>query len=98
ISGNRLNIIRDAVQTFTLTRASQAAAGLAYYAIFSLFPLLLVLISAGSFFLNSAQVYSKVSQLLQQSIPDSSIWINQNLQHILQQRGAVGIIGLITLV
>lgn len=98
ISGNRINILRDAVRTFTITRANQAAAGLAYYAIFSLFPLLLVLISAGSFFLNSEQVYSKVSQLLQQSIPDSSIWINQNLEHILQQRGAVGIIGLITLI
>lgn len=98
MSGNRINILRDAVRTFTITRANQAAAGLAYYVIFSLFPLLLVLISAGSFFLNSAQVYSKVSQLLQQSIPDSSTWINQNLQHILQQRGAVGVIGLITLI
>jgi membrane protein len=97
MSGNRINILRDAVRTFTITRANQAAAGLAYYAIFSLFPLLLVLISAGSFFLNSTQVYSKVSQLIQQSIPDSSQWINNNLQHILQQRGAIGIIGLITL-
>jgi uncharacterized BrkB/YihY/UPF0761 family membrane protein len=72
ISGNRLNIIRDAVQTFTLTRANQAAASLAYYVIFSLFPLLLVLISAGSFFLNSEQVYHRVSKLIEQSIPDSA--------------------------
>ena len=42
ISGNRLNILRDAVKTFTVTRANQAAASLAYYIIFSLFPLLVV--------------------------------------------------------
>jgi membrane protein len=98
MSGNRLNIIRDAVQTFTLTRANQAAASLAYYAIFSLFPLLLVLISAGSFFLNSEQVYLRVSKLVQQSIPDSAQWIDQNLNQVLQQRGTVGILGLVTLI
>jgi membrane protein len=98
ISGNRLIIIRDAIQTFTITRANQAAASLAYYVIFSLFPLLLVLISAGSFFLNSDQVYLRVSKLIDQSIPDSAQWIDQNLNQVLQQRGTVGIIGLITLI
>ncbi len=98
MSGNRLNLIRDAVRTFTVTRANQAAASLAYYVIFSLFPLLLVLISAGSFFLNSEQVYNRVSKLVEQSIPDSAQWIDQNLNHILQQRGTVGVIGLITLI
>lgn len=98
ISGNRLNIIRDAVQTFAVTRANQAAASLAYYVIFSLFPLLLVLISAGSFFLNSDQVYQRVSKIVEQSIPDSAQWIDQNLDQILQQRGTIGIVGLITLI
>ena len=97
ISGNRLNILKDAIKTFTVTRANQAAAGLAYYIIFSLFPLLLVLISAGSFVLNREQVYLKVTQLIQQSIPVSFPWISENLRQILEQRGAIGIIGLITL-
>lgn len=98
ISGNRLNILKDAVNTFTVTRANQAAASLAYYLIFSLFPLLLVLVSAGSFFLDSEQVYLKISQLVQQNIPASYEWIDENLRHILEQRGAVGIIGLATLI
>jgi membrane protein len=97
ISGNRLNILRDAIQTFTVTRANQAAASLAYYIIFSLFPLLLVLISAGGFFLDSQQVYLKVSQIVQESIPASYQWIDDNLRQILEQRNAVGFIGLITL-
>jgi membrane protein len=98
MSGNRLNIVKDAIETFTVTRASQAAASLAYYLIFSLFPLLLVLISAGSFFLDSQQVYLKVSQLVQHSVPDSYQWIDENLRTVLDQRGAVGIASLITLV
>ena len=97
ISGNRLNILKDAIETFKVTRANQASASLAYYVILSLFPLLLVLISAGGFFLDSEQVYLKVSQLVQENIPNSYEWIDENLRNILDQRGAVGIIGLITL-
>jgi len=98
ISGNRLTILKDAVETFTVTRANQAAAGLAYYVIFSLFPLLLVLVSAGSYFLTTEEVYGKLSGLVQQSIPGSYTWIDENLRQILETRGAVGTIGLITLV
>ena len=97
ISGNRLNIIKGAIETFNITHASQASAGLAYYVIFSLFPLLLVLVSAGSFFLSSQQVYQKVIQLVQENVPGSYKWIEENLRQILQQRGAVGIIGVATL-
>ena len=98
LSGQRLSILWDAIQTFSITRANQAAASLAYYVIFSLFPLLLVLISVGSYFLSSEQVYAKVSQLVQQSIPNSYQWIDENLHAVLEQRGAIGIIGLVTLI
>ena len=37
LSGERLDILKNSLSTFSGTRASQAAAGLAYYAIFSLF-------------------------------------------------------------
>lgn len=98
VSGNRLEIVKDAIDTFIITRASQASAGIAYYLIFSLFPLLLVLISAGSFFVDSEQVYIKVSQLVEQNIPSTSYdWIVENLHQVLKQRGTLGIIGLVTL-
>ena len=99
ISGNRLNILKDAIETFNITRAGQAAASLAYYVILSLFPLLMVLISAGSFFLDSEQVYLKVSQLVQHNFPATTYeWIVENLEQILEKREAIGIIGLMTLV
>ena len=96
-SGGRLDILKNALESFADTRASQAAAGLAYYAFFSLFPLLLVLIAGGSYFLNSQQVYQNVIQFLQATIPVSTQVINENLRQVLDVRGTVGIIGLLTL-
>lgn len=98
ISGNRLNIFKDAIETFVVTRAGQASASLAYYVIFSLFPLLSVLVAAGGFILDSEEVYLKVSQLVRQNFPTTSYeWIVENLRNILEQRGTIGVIGLATL-
>jgi membrane protein len=96
-SGGRLEILKNALKTFSESRASQAAASLAYYAFFSLFPLLLVLIAGGSYFLNSQQVYQNVTRFVQEAIPVSTQVIDENLQQVLNARGTVGIIGLLTL-
>jgi len=53
LSGNRFSILENAVKTFTEKQAAQASAGLAYYSIFSIFPLLLVFIAAGSYFIDT---------------------------------------------
>lgn len=97
LSGNRLGILDEAIKTFTAVHGAQAAAGLAYFVIFSLFPLLLLLVAGGSYFLTLEQVSGKVSQLVRQTIPVSFDLIDQNLKHVLEVRGTVGVIGLITL-
>ena len=97
LSGGRLAILKNTLETFSKTRASQAAASLAYYTFFSLFPLLLVLIAGGSYLLNSQQVYQNVTQFLQDTIPVSTQIINENLRQVLNARGTVGVIGLLTL-
>jgi membrane protein len=97
VSGGRLDILKNAITTFTEARASHAAAALAYYAIFSLFPLMLVFIAVGSFFLDSYQVYQSVTQLVQETFPVSPSLINENLRQVLDTRGTIGLIGLVTL-
>ena len=97
LSGDRLDILRNTFESFSATRAAESAASLAYYTIFSLFPLLLLFIAAGSYFLDSAQVYDTVTQLVQQAIPISTRIINQNLREVLDAREAIGLIGLVTL-
>ena len=98
LSGNRFSILENAVKTFTEKQAAQASAGLAYYSIFSIFPLLLVFISAGSYFIDTNQVFNVVTQFIQQALPISKQIINENLQEILRARGTAGIISILTLV
>ena len=97
LSGNRLGILEHAIKTFTEKQAAQASAGLAYYSIFSIFPMLLVFIAAGSYFLDSQQVFNVVTQFIQQALPISRQLINENLQEILKARGTVGIFSILTL-
>jgi membrane protein len=97
LSGDRLNILRITLESFVETRAAESAASLAYYAIFSFFPLLLLFIALGSYFLGSAQIYEMVTELAQQAIPVSSTIIAQNLRQVLEAREAVGVVGLVTL-
>jgi len=96
-SGGRLDILIGALLSFSNVRAFQAAASLSYYAIFSLFPLLLVLIAGGSYFLDNEQVYQGVIQFVDTSLPVSPELIETNLRQVLDERGTVGIVSLLTL-
>lgn len=97
ISDGKLDIPRNTIASFTKARAPQAAASLAYYAILSLFPLLLILIVGGSYFLDSQQVYENVTRFFREAIPVSQNWIDEVLRQVLSTRGGVGIISLVTL-
>jgi membrane protein len=97
ISGGRLDILKNALITFSETQASQAAAALAYYALCSLFPLMLVLIAGGSYFLDSQQVYQSVANIVQETFPVSPTLINDNIRDVLDVRGTIGLLGLVTL-
>lgn len=98
LSGNRLGILQTAIKSFTEKQAAQASAGLAYYTFFSIFPLLLVFIAVGSYFLDSHQVFNAVTQFIQQALPISRQVINENLQEILEARDTAGLISLLILI
>ena len=94
LSGGSLGIIRDAIASFGDARGSEAAASMAYYTLFSLFPLLLALVAAGSFFLDQQKVFQQVVDLVVQAFPISQSLIEENIRQVLQMRGAMGLIGL----
>ena len=97
LSGDRLRILQTAIKSFTDKQAAQASAGLAFYTFFSIFPLMLVFIAVGSYFLDSHQVFNTVTQFIQQALPISRQVINENLEEILEERGTAGIISVLTL-
>ncbi|MGB8980511.1 MAG: YihY/virulence factor BrkB family protein [Anaerolineales bacterium] len=97
LTGNRLGILQHALGTFTEKQAAQASASLAYYTLFSIFPLLLVFVAGGSFFLDRSQVFTAVTQFVQQALPISTQVINENLRQVLEERGTAGIFSLLIL-
>ena len=93
----RLGVLDTTAVTLTKSRVPQAAASLAYYTFFSIFPLMLLLILVGSFFLSRKDVVQRVTQAVQSAVPISQQFIVQNLQQVLKQRTAVGIFVLVSL-
>jgi len=97
LTGNRLGILQHAIGTFSEKQAAQASASLAYYTLFSIFPLLLVFVASGSYFLDRSQVFIAVTQFVQQALPISTQVINENLRQVLEERGTAGIFSLLIL-
>lgn len=93
-SGGVLGIVKGSLETFGDARGSEAAAGMAYYTLFSLFPLLLALVATGSYLLDRQQVFQQVVDLVSNAFPISQTLIQENLRQVLALRGAVGLIGL----
>ncbi len=70
---------------------------MAYYTLFSFFPLLIVLVTIGSFFVSGAEASSNVAQLVTSVIPVSKKLVEVNIQRILELRNSVGIVMLFVL-
>lgn len=97
-SGGILGIIRHATNQFTKANGSESAASMSYYALFSLFPLLLVLISVTGFFLKREVAQAKVLEVITAALPIAENVLAANLDVVLQLRGPIGIFALVTLI
>lgn len=90
LTGGVLDILADAARHFDEVHAAQATASFAYYAVFSLFPLLLGFIAAGSFVLERDQVQQRVLDFAADVFPIAQPLIERNVQRVLELRGTVG--------
>ena len=77
---------------------SHMAAGVAYYALFSLFPLLLGLIAILSFFLESEEIQAKVIDLTGGFLPGSELLVQDNIDATVGVRGALGLFSVIGMI
>ncbi len=92
------SLLRDVVRRASGAHVSEAAATMAYYAFFSLFPLLVVLVVAGSFVLEAERAFGAVVGMVGQALPGSRELIEQNVHQVIRLRGPVGLVGILTLV
>ena len=79
------------------TRVLDAAAAIAYYAIFSFFPLILFLIAFNSSFLQSPEVQGQILKFTENYLPGSQSIVEANIHHLIHSSRAVGIVGTIIL-
>jgi membrane protein len=75
-------------------RTFEAAAGIGFFAIFSVFPVLLIAVSAGSVVLANSHTQEQVLAAIVRLVPVSRELLSKNMLVILGSRSAVGIVGL----
>jgi membrane protein len=77
--------------------ASQRAAGIAYYSLLSLFPLLLGLIAIFGFLLPSFNLQDALLKLVGNNFPGATDILRQNIVSIIELRGAMGALSIVLL-
>lgn len=92
-----LGILVEAVHTFREARAAEAAASIAYYALFSLFPLLFFLVAIGTSVLKDPQIQQQVLTFVTDAFPAAREFVQRNMEHMLEIRGTIGLVGTVGL-
>lgn len=88
----------DVYNRFSTDAGSFLAASISYYALFSIFPLLLLAISAAGFVLADSTVTDTILDYTKQALPQFSGIVRANVEAISQNRQSTGLIGLLGLI
>lgn len=95
-TGKRITgLIKQAFLSFQQEEGSRAAAGMTYYVLFSLSPLLIVTVTIASYFVAGKQASSQITQVMTSVIPVSQSIVEKNIQRIMEVRNSIGAVGLI---
>jgi membrane protein len=97
-TGGIFEILIITAKRFDQEYGAQAAAGISYFGIFSLFPLLLFLVSVLSYFLDRFGSPIEIAEFITRAIPISNDLVYNNLVQILNVRSIGGIIGILGLI
>lgn len=98
LTGGSLGILRHTFTNFSMMRGPEAAASLSYYAMFSIFPALLAVVSIGSIFLEQAVVREKLLEAIIRFMPVSATFINNLISGVLDKRGAFTVLAILSLI
>lgn len=92
-------ILAQSVKSFFANRSLAASASLAYYSLFALLPLLLLLFYLMSFFITSSEaVMARITTLMGQFIPHYSEVILKEVGTLSARPGLLGAVGTLTLI
>jgi membrane protein len=94
---SELRILNQAARKGLEDHGTDLAAAIAFYTFFSIFPLLLGVISGAGYFFESEAARTQLYGSLDEILPGSADLVRQNLESVVGARGALGTIGLIGL-
>jgi membrane protein len=92
-----VRLVVRTVQELGEDDASHMAAGVAYYAILSIFPLLLGLLAIFGIFLPSETIQEELFSFFERNLPGAIDLLQQNIEDVIHFRGAIGAVGLMLL-
>jgi len=93
-----IGTLRVAGRSFFQKRASETAAGVTFYAIVSIFPIMLILIALGSRFVESTESQEFVRRQIMRFFPVfSKPFFEQNILRIVQSRAPMTLVGAVML-
>ena len=96
-SRGTLGILVRTWQSFVETNAAEAAASIAYYALFSFFPLLILLVGFASSILIDIEVKETVLNFIAESLPTAQDLVKYNIERALAVQGTAKLAGTIGL-
>lgn len=92
-----MSILVSTFKNFGETNASESAAGIAYYALFSIFPLLIFVVTFIGSFLQEEAVQQQILEFVATFLPASQDLVRGNIEQVLLLRGPLQIVGTIGL-
>ncbi|NIN67255.1 MAG: YihY family inner membrane protein [Anaerolineae bacterium] len=93
-----LGVGERAYKGFIQHQGTANAAAIAYYVLFSLFPLTLLLISLGSFVLNSQEAQERALVVVAGYFPAAVELVRTNIERVLQLRRTASLVGIVGLI
>jgi membrane protein len=96
--GGSLTLLIRTGLAFNQDDGAVISRSIAYYALFSLFPLLLVLISVGSSILTAGATQETILALVERIIPVARDLVQGNIEQVLEAQSTVGVLALLGLV
>ncbi len=90
-----LSIIRSAIVRFSKLHGAEGAASVSFFAIFSLPPMLIVIVSITSFYLKGSEIRQIITRTIQETVPMRNEIIVEMFDQLLVQRNALGILGIL---
>jgi membrane protein len=95
--GGRLSLLVRTALAFTEDDGALQSRSIAYYALFSFFPLLLVLLSFSTSILALEEAQQVVLELVERYLPASKDLVEANIDQVLRAQGTIGILALLGL-